>query len=84
MCVGVSNWGSEALIRCEIVYCLCGHANQGHGPGGCGGETKRGAVWHSCKCETFVRAENQERKPNIAHRQGFGIYHAGPGGQQLA
>ena len=65
------------IIPCQIRYCVCGHSNHGHGPGGCSGETLRGAVWQGCKCETFRLSEKRERPPKTAERQRFGTHHQG-------
>lgn len=77
MCVVVMKTSHKVRkwIRCPIKWCECKHANRGHGPGGCGGETLKGAVWHPCKCETFRLAENQERpEAMIRHSMIFGTH----------
>lgn len=81
MCVRVPNWGGVTTLKfCKPVYCVCHHINKGHGPGGCSGETLRGAVWHGCKCEKFVKSEDQsyfQGGRKVVHRQTFGPYHQG-------
>lgn len=56
---------------CKPVRCVCVHVNHSHGPGGCSGETLRGAVWHPCKCETF-REGPQEIKGKIMYTAIYG------------
>lgn len=80
----------KRYVKCPLLWCECGHVNHGHGYGGCGGDTLRGCIWVSCKCEKFRLAEKQDATPGlnpkgkkVMHRHRFGSHHQGFPGRDL-